>query len=192
MKTGRPEGMFISSAAIVSGCTKLELKEGSYTGEIEVITQTGHELIKLFGNEHCYIVLARLTGKGTLIYKDGSKYSGSFIDGIYHGNGTRSLRSGAYYEGKWEDGLRHGFGKNRFNDGLIYKGFWEKGKWNGRGALFYTDGTICVAEFADDKVVKEICSYKGDMETDSMDDSGLNFISYKDEESFPGLKCSEN
>ena len=59
MKTGRPEGMFISSAAIVSGCTKLELKEGSYSGEIEVITQTGHELIKLFGSESCYIVLAR-------------------------------------------------------------------------------------------------------------------------------------
>lgn len=191
-KTGIYEGMFISSAAIVSGCAKLELTDGSYSGEIEIVAQTGHELVKLFGNDHCYIVLAILTGKATLVYKDGSQYSGSFVNGKYHGTGIRSFRNGAYYDGDWKDGLRHGTGKNKFCDGLIYKGFWKDDKWNGRGSLFYPDGSICIAKFEDDKVIKVICMSKWDNENGQNDNTSLNLISYHDFENFSGLRCSEN
>lgn len=44
-----------------------------------------------------------MTGIGTLIYYDGSKYKGLFSNGKRHGVGTFKFKDGQVYNGHWEN-----------------------------------------------------------------------------------------
>ena len=44
-------------------------------------------------------------GQGTLIYDDGDKYVGEYIN-IRHGQGTYTYADGTKYVGEWKDGER--------------------------------------------------------------------------------------
>lgn len=104
-----------------------------------------------------------LSGYGTYYYKDGSKYTGSFLDGKRDGYGTYDYPdgrknsgkfrndklngSGSYYSsdgdlvysGNYKDDLRHGYGDS-FNDGKKqYSGNWRNGKKNGYGTQYFHD-----------------------------------------------------
>jgi len=49
-------------------------------------------------------------GFGTLKYKDGSVYTGHFIEGLKHGQGMQRYRNGTIYDGMWENDLMNGEG----------------------------------------------------------------------------------
>jgi len=48
---------------------------------------------------------------GTIIYKDGSEFRGSFVDDREEGEGVLTYPSGDTYEGTWRAGIQQGRGK---------------------------------------------------------------------------------
>ena len=58
-------------------------------------------------------------------------YVGELKNGKPHGKGTYIWKNGTKYEGEWKDGERYGQGRFTFTDGSKYEGEWEDGKpWN--------------------------------------------------------------
>ena len=75
---------------------------------------------------------------------DGSKYSGDWKNGEYHGHGTLTKADGDKYTGNWENGKRNGQGQ-MISNGRVYVGNWKDDNWHGHGTLTYGHG----AEFVD-------------------------------------------
>lgn len=61
-------------------------------------------------------------GTGTLVFKDGRRYTGNFANGSYNGHGVLLLTDGRKYDGAWENNLPNGFGTQTNPDGTIYTG----------------------------------------------------------------------
>jgi hypothetical protein len=191
-KDGKFSGIFVSSRIETSGLAKLELNEGEYEGEIEIITRTNREFKKLFGYDPCDILIVHINGKGVFRYNNGYEYRGSFINGKFHGKGIMKFGDDSYYEGDWENGIKNGDGEMKYADGVIYKGGWEEDKWNGIGTLYFTDGTSGSAEFENNKIIRHISTDPEPGETESDKDAREKFISIKSSLKFPGLEFSEN
>lgn len=66
-------------------------------------------------------------GKGVLLYTDGSKYVGEFLNGEPHGKGICYYINGDRYEGNWDNHAPHGEGVMYFHSGLVYGAIWEHG-----------------------------------------------------------------
>lgn len=77
-------------------------------------------------------------GQGIQYIKNGGKYEGSWIDGLYEGQGTLVLENGNIYIGNFSKGFIHGKGQMIFPDGSYYKGTYVYGLKEGFG-LLYTD-----------------------------------------------------
>ena len=45
-----------------------------------------------------------MDGEGTLTWKTGKKYEGSFLDNKRHGYGVFTWEDGRSYEGNWQNG----------------------------------------------------------------------------------------
>lgn len=111
-------------------------------------------------------------GKGTYLFKDGSKYIGTFLRSQPHGNGIFYLSDGSKYEGEFSNGDKNGKGKmsfatgdvyvGNFSSGLIsgsgkmvyrngdvYTGYWVNGKSSGKGRYVFSDGDYYVGGFLD-------------------------------------------
>lgn len=61
-------------------------------------------------------------GTGTIVYTDGSLYSGEFVDGRIEGNGEIRFANGNIYRGQMKDDKRHGYGTFEWVDGEKYEG----------------------------------------------------------------------
>lgn len=46
------------------------------------------------------------SGKGALVWKDGSKYVGDFAGGLQHGQGKLTSPDGSSYDGDWQKGKK--------------------------------------------------------------------------------------
>lgn len=68
------------------------------------------------------------SGTGKFLYKDGSKYVGSFNKGIPEGEGTVFYKSGDKYEGGWLQHAPHGRGIMYYKSGKIVGAIWDFGK----------------------------------------------------------------
>ena len=89
-------------------------------------------------------------GKGVLIHKDGSKYSGDWKDDVQDGYGTNIQTDGDKYVGNWSEGAREGYGtltiKNSTESEGIgknatkYVGYFRGNQMEGYGTLTYHDG----------------------------------------------------
>ncbi|XP_072840610.2 MORN repeat-containing protein 5 isoform X1 [Pogona vitticeps] len=80
-----------------------------------------------------------LEGTGTYTLPTETKYVGEMKDGMFHGRGTLYFPSGSRYEGTWENGISIE-GKYTFADGLEY----QDERWHycdGYDRRFYTE--IC-------------------------------------------------
>lgn len=66
-------------------------------------------------------------GEGTYVAYDGSKYIGTFQEGLFHGEGTCYFENGDKYEGQWLKGLFHGRGTMHFTSGKIIYAEWKNG-----------------------------------------------------------------
>jgi hypothetical protein len=84
---------------------------------------------------------------GTMIYKDGTKYTGVWKNGMWNGKGEFTDHA-SVYTGTYKDGVHHGFGEMIFNDGSKYIGNWKDDKLNGKGKYTTLD-TEYVGNFKD-------------------------------------------
>lgn len=83
--------------------------------------------------------------KTTIIFPDGKKYEGHFLNGLFHGHGTLEYADGSTYKGDFIDGLYHGTGEYRIPGIVIYKGGFKNSQFDGIGYL----------ELVDDKTIYE-------------------------------------
>lgn len=74
-------------------------------------------------------------GQGTYAYPDGSKYEGTFFNGLLHGDGTFYYFNGDRYVGKFRKGYRDGQGTMYYKDGTRLAGNWREGEFIGDGSL---------------------------------------------------------
>ncbi len=61
-------------------------------------------------------------GNGTIEYKGGDRYVGSFILGMMDGKGTMTYVNGDVYTGEYKKNLRVGFGRYTFVNGDVFTG----------------------------------------------------------------------
>ena len=87
---------------------------------------------------------------GTIIKPDGSKYTGSFVNGKSHGQGVLEYRNGDKYEGSFSEGLPHGYGTYSWSNGDVYEGEFSRGMKHGKGHIKYSQGEEYKGEFAND------------------------------------------
>lgn len=78
------------------------------------------------------------TGKGVLIWPDGSKYEGYFKNNKANGRGRLIHANGEVYEGEWLDDKANGTGVHTHLDGATYSGEWKNDLQHGHGKF------ICV------------------------------------------------
>ena len=79
-------------------------------------------------------------GFGVMIYKDGTKYQGEFINDKVEGYGLYYNKEGRLvYEGYWKNGKRNGIGIYHAEDGSIFKGEWANNIKNGVGIFEFGD-----------------------------------------------------
>lgn len=90
-------------------------------------------------------------GKGTYLFRDGSKYTGYFSRGKAHGQGTYYHRDGAMYVGSFVQGVKHGTGKLTFKTKEVYTGNFENGVINGKGKMSYINGDVYIGEWVNGK-----------------------------------------
>ena len=72
---------------------------------------------------------------GSMTTSKGSKYSGEFKNGKYHGQGTTTNATGDKYVGGWKDGKFYGKGTLTYSNGNKKSGVWKDGKVNKQSAL---------------------------------------------------------
>lgn len=100
-------------------------------------------------------------GNGEVLWNDGSKYAGDWVDDVREGKGTEFFGDGKVkYVGDWKGGKKMGVGSYYFKNGVKYEGDWVQDLRHGKGSLFDCDGNL---------------SYKGDW----FKDNGCSLIRKK-------------
>ena len=79
-------------------------------------------------------------GEGTFKFRDGSTYTGQFLDNNIHGKGIYLWNNGRTYDGHWVKGKMHGNGIFSWPEGRLYNGHYFEDKKHGKGTLIWPDG----------------------------------------------------
>jgi len=69
------------------------------------------------------------SGKGRLIFDDGSVYTGLFSTGLPEGEGECKFANGDFYKGHWRKGRPDGQGNYTYANGLVLNGEWKEGTY---------------------------------------------------------------
>lgn len=78
----------------------------------------------------------RYHGKGTMLFPNGDKYKGEWLEGRMHGNGNYTWKeSGRIYEGMYNGGLKEGRGRLWMRDNIWLEGEWRDGMKEGKFEL---------------------------------------------------------
>ncbi len=80
-------------------------------------------------------------GFGTWLYKNGSKYVGTFKNEQLDGEGTYTASSGDKYIGEFKLNTYHGQGTYFYETGDKYVGEFNNGTYHGIGTMYYANGT---------------------------------------------------
>ena len=87
------------------------------------------------------------TSKVLLIYANGDRYEGDFINGMFHGKGVFIWANGDRYEGDFFLNKRTGKGIYLWASGESYQGDFVDGKLDGWGIYTWPDGAYYEGEF---------------------------------------------
>lgn len=69
------------------------------------------------------------SGRGRMIFDDGSVYTGFFLNGLPDGEGECKYVNGEVYKGRWSNGRPAGQGQYTYSNGLVLSGEWDNGKY---------------------------------------------------------------
>ncbi len=69
------------------------------------------------------------SGKGRMVFEDGSVYTGFFLNGLPDGEGECKYVNGEVFKGRWRNGRPSGKGQYVYSNGLVLTGDWEEGKY---------------------------------------------------------------
>ncbi len=94
-------------------------------------------------------------GIGTMMWEDGTQYTGEWENGQQSGLGTMRWENGDEYTGSWENDLMNGEGTYHWDNGDEYAGEWEHGEQNGLGTMTWGDGTFYAGEWQYGEYYKE-------------------------------------
>lgn len=78
-------------------------------------------------------------GMGHLLLPDGTRYDGSFVNGVCSGLGIMNFPDGSKYEGEFMQGWFHGSGIFFRSDGMKYEGEFRGGRIWGLGLVTFSD-----------------------------------------------------
>lgn len=81
-------------------------------------------------------------GRVTALRRLGASDFAALQDGQIHGDGSLVYPNGERYEGQWVQGKRHGRGAYHYADGGRYEGEWVDDKIHGRGQSHYANGNV--------------------------------------------------
>ena len=87
------------------------------------------------------------TSQVLLIYSNGDRYEGDFINGMFHGKGVFIWANGDRYEGNFFLNKRTGIGIYSWPNGERYEGQFVDGKLNGWGTYTWPDRSFYEGEF---------------------------------------------
>ena len=147
----------------------LTYKSGDiYTGQFENGTQNGLGVLN-YGEDDIHKRLKfeggfkddKRSGRGKLIFKDGSVYEGFYENDFWQGLGKLNYSSGDYFEGNFIEGKYSGIGTYISKNGEKYIGNWKDDEKNGFGVITFAKSTTHTA-----------LSYEGDFESDKFHGNG--------------------
>lgn len=90
-------------------------------------------------------------GKGVLVWPDGSRYEGFWIDNQAWGHGRLIHADKDVYVGQWHKDKAHGKGKYHHADGSVYEGDWDQDKQTGFGKETFPGGSIFEGQYVNGK-----------------------------------------
>jgi hypothetical protein len=90
------------------------------------------------------------SGQGCLVFPQGDRYDGEFMNGRRCGRGKYTFSNGDVYEGLWKNDVREGRGILRYANGDVYEGMWSNDVRCGLGSLLFSDGSRFVGDWVDD------------------------------------------
>jgi len=151
-----------------------KFENGLFVEGTITFAETASELRKTYTGKINKDTIQLNDPEGDLIWKDGKRYKGSFIDGKMTGKGVLHLRAANQrYEGDFIDGRMTGKGKYYFKNGNIYEGDFNGDDMTGKGIMRFANGLVYEGDFyKDDMTGKGIMRYaNGDVyEGDWKDD----------------------
>ncbi len=91
-------------------------------------------------------------GVGVAIYTGGNtvRYAGGFVNGIFTGKGAILFTDGTFLSGDWKNGKLNGKGTDLNTSGDIYVGEFIDGKRNGKGTFVYKDKSFLTGSMKND------------------------------------------
>ena len=150
-KNKRTEGIFYNGFLLGQGVVIFSNGEilrgnflrGKMNGNGEHIRKDGSVYKGVFKND-------KYDGLGKEFFEDGTKFEGFFSEGQKK-YGIHQWKNGSKYQGQFLNGLFHGKGVYSWSNKKMYDGNWLNGKMNGKGKFIYQDGSIYEGEFVDGK-----------------------------------------
>ncbi|KAG7368407.1 TIR domain containing protein [Nitzschia inconspicua] len=108
----------------------------------ELIWENGDRYVGSF-------MCGKRTGTGTMFHRDGSCYTGDWLNNKMHGKGQRTFANGDVYVGAYQHGQRCGGPdcKLKFANGDLYVGNWDSNYFHGFGRYYFADGTVLEGNF---------------------------------------------
>ena len=130
-------------------------------------------------------------GKGTLIYSNGSTYTGHFFEGAKNGHGHYISSEGFEYIGDWIGGKQTGHAQISYKNGDLYTGRVKDGLRHGRGEFFQVvTNRNCKGLWSKDVLKENIeitdphWTFKGSFEIAA--GTGKGILQYKDGSKYSG------
>lgn len=91
----------------------------------------------------------------TTYYDDGSYYTGQRdAKGRRHGDGLMVFANGDRYEGNFVQNHLSGYGKMKYGDGSSYEGNWYKDMYEGEGTYISADGEVIKGRFHEGQLIE--------------------------------------
>jgi len=94
-----------------------------FSSRVETVAHTKEEFLA-----DCNLVPCG-SGKGRMVFEDGSVYTGFFLNGLPDGEGECRYVNGEVYKGRWSNGRPSGKGQYSYTNGVVLNGDWRDGKY---------------------------------------------------------------